>query len=198
MKRFCLVILLFISSFSFAQNDMAKSWDENIFEPKEPLEDSYSPFEMLDQKKRYDESDSLQNNFDIAEIGSENIEKDNIPIANVGSKDNKKLPKEGRFYNTAKLVVINKITARSQELNIRVGDSEYFGNIKIKIEKCWFNNDLYHPSNKVLALVTKHMDEDDPQVVYHGWLISSNLPATNIPDSTYEVIARNCYDRDTK
>jgi hypothetical protein len=195
MRIIVTLLLVLIAHMAYAKNQPLKSWDENVFETAEPVTESYSPFEMLDQKNRYSEAEKSKHNFDVTEVGSDMTDTEPHSKASKVKSDPNILPKEGRYYNSAKLVVINKITASSKELNIRVGQSEYFGNIKIKVEKCWYNNDLYNPSHKILALVTKHIEEDDPKLIYHGWFISSNLPACNIEDSTYEIIARSCYDK---
>lgn len=196
MRIITILLMFMLTNMAYAKEQLLKSWDETVFETAQPLDESYSPFEILEQKNRYDDSAKSQNQFDVTEAEPDLPEIESKKGTNKRQNtDPKILSGEGRYYNSAKLVVINKITASSKQLDIRVGESEYFGNLKIKVDKCWYNNDLYNPSHKVLAVVTKHIVDDDPKLIYHGWLISSNLPACNIEDSTYEIIARSCYDK---
>src|SRR5262245_24723831 len=67
---------------------------------------------------------------------------------------------------TAKIIALNKITAKSQVLRIPVGKSIYFGNVEIKAYKCLKNIDPYHPESKILVSVVESKVDEDQTVLF--------------------------------
>lgn len=126
---------------------------------------------------------SEHNVFDVMHNGHHN---------NVAQGD---VEKAGTYYNTAKFVALNKITAKSQEFSIKVGGSAYFGNISITVKKCWSNNDPYLPQNKILLNVVESKVDEDPMNIFSGWVISSNIQASALEHPSYELIAIDCHDK---
>ena len=99
---------------------------------------------------------------------------------------------EAGFYDSGRVIALNKITANSKKMTIPVGGSAYYNNAEIKLEKCWKSPDLYRPSSQVLVTVLENKFDDDPKVIFHGWIISSNPAVSTIEHPVYEVIAVEC------
>lgn len=194
--RIILYIIVLLFSFNSFAEDMI--WDEeNAFKTKLPDHESYSPFDMLDDQKRYEDQKKSDFNLsdELSDLDQEKIsdlEKDIVKSNDYVSPDN------GSFFKYADMLLINKVTAKSKRITVAVGDTEYFGNIEILVEKCWYNGDLYKPSHQMLLKVVQHKIDEDPKDVYHGWLISSNIPVSNMQSPTYEIIAMRCHDKDSK
>ena len=94
-----------------------------------------SPFDVLSNENRYKSNPADE--FDVNE-GEEN-EVENFKAKsgyNVFDVIPEIASNRGDFYNTAKIVALNKITAKSKEFSIPVNKSVYFGNIMISVQKC--------------------------------------------------------------
>ena len=157
-----------------------------------------SPFDVLNADDRYKSETSKE--FDV----NEGEEETTAPVQVHNSHDvfdvmhntppQGTIGLAGTYYGVAKIVALNKITAKSKEFAVKIGDTAYFGNIAISVKKCWGNNDPYFPENKILLSVVESRVDDDPQNIFSGWMISSNIQASAMEHPSYEVIAINCND----
>ncbi len=95
-------------------------------------------------------------------------------------------------YKTAKLIALNKITAKSQELTLKIGEAKYFGNVEIKVHKCLKKPDPYKPNNMILLSVTENKIDEDQLLVFQGWMMSSDIPLSTFEHPVYEIFARDC------
>jgi len=153
-----------------------------------------SPFDVLNSDDRYKSEAAVE--FDVNEGDEEvtAIAPRNDPF-DVISQDQVEEDKAGSYYGIAKIIALNKITAKSQALSIKVGSTAYFGNIAISVKKCWSNNDPYLPQNKILLDVVESKIDEDPKNIFSGWMISSNIQASALEHPSYELIAINCNDK---
>lgn len=150
-----------------------------------------SPFDVLNNDDRY-KSEAAEE-FDVNEGEETAIDVfDRRNNSNVFDVMQDAPEHTGTYYNIAKIVALNKITAKSQEFDIEVGSKAYFGNIAISVQKCWNNNDLYLPTSKILVSVVESRLDEDPQNIFSGWLISNNIPASVLEHPSYELIAIGC------
>ena len=155
-----------------------------------------SPFDVLNGDDRY-KSEAAEE-FDVNEGEEEVMAVDPaLPTHDVSDiiLPQGEADKAGTYYGIAKIVALNKITAKSQEFSIKVGGTAYFGNIAILVKKCWSNNDPYLPQNKILLNVVEHKVDEDPQNIFSGWMISSNIQASALEHPSYELIVINCHDK---
>lgn len=127
------------------------------------------------------EEETVEDVLDISKTKPAGPEVNNIVVG----------PEEVQL-KTATIIALNKITAKSQELKLHVGESKYFYNIEIKIHKCIKNLDKYLPDNKVLLTITEYKINEDPATVFQGWLFSSNLSISTFEHPVYEVFPTNC------
>ncbi len=155
---------------------------------------SASVFDVLVDQDRY--KDESKDEFDVTE-GEEAATDPPVPETHT-SPIIQEFEENGSYYNTATIAALNKITAKSKQLSIKVGSSAYFGNIEITVLKCWNNGDLYSPSNKILINVVESKIDEDPKQIFHGWIISSNIPVSVLKNPSYELIAVRCHDSSKK
>lgn len=99
---------------------------------------------------------------------------------------------EGNLYDTATLIAINKITAKSEEINIRVGQANFFGNIEIQVYKCRKSPDNYNPDNQILLKIIENNKNDENIEIFSGWLLSQSNSLVTFEHPVYEVFAVNC------
>ena len=152
-----------------------------------------SPFDVLNADDRYKAEPSKE--FDVNEGEEETTA--TAPILNSYDAidvltNAPQIDLAGAYYSTARIVALNKITAKSKEFSIKIGGTAYFGNIAISVKKCWSNNDPYFLQNKILLTVVENRVDDDPQNIFAGWMISSNMQASAMEHPSYEVIAIDC------
>ena len=194
MRNLTLTILLLFAAFANAEEMI---WDEaDAFKTKLPDHESYSPFDMLDEQKRYEKTP--KEGFNLSDEISDSEEVGGLIKPEIVKSKDYISPDNGSFFQYADMVLINKVTSKSNRITVAVGDTEYFGNIEIAAEKCWHNGDLYKPSHKMLLKIMQHKIDEDPKEIYHGWLISSNIPVCNMQSPTYEIIAMRCHDKAPK
>ena len=98
-----------------------------------------------------------------------------------------------KSYDSGKIIILNKITATSKELNLKIGKPQYFGNIQITLHKCIKNLDPYNEDNHMLFTVTEHKIDEDPMLIFQGWLLSSSISISSLEHPIYEIFAQNCF-----
>ncbi|GAA5252727.1 DUF2155 domain-containing protein [Candidatus Rickettsia kedanie] len=96
-------------------------------------------------------------------------------------------------YTNGKIVALNKITATSEEINFKVGEEKYFGNIKIKLHKCIKNLDPYNEDNYLLMTITEYKIDEDPNLLFQGWMISSSMSLSTFEHPIYEIFVKDCF-----
>lgn len=96
------------------------------------------------------------------------------------------------YYNSAKIVAINKITAKSRQITVEIGKSSYFDNIELKLYKCWKSSDPYIQNNQILISVLENKFDEDPKLIFEGWLISLEPALSTFEHPVYEVLAVDC------
>lgn len=94
--------------------------------------------------------------------------------------------------NQAKLIALNKITAKSKELTLKIGQPQYFGNIEITVHKCLKKLDLYAPDNNILLTVVEKNVDEEATTVFQGWMLSSSIAVSTFEHPVYEILAKDC------
>jgi hypothetical protein len=103
-----------------------------------------------------------------------------------------KLDAQSDMKGKAKIVAINKITASSQILDIKINTPVFFHNLEINLYKCLKVNDPYNPDAYGLFTLTEYKLNDDATVIFQGWLISSSISLSNFDHPIYEVFIKDC------
>ncbi|MGX6960721.1 MAG: DUF2155 domain-containing protein [Rickettsia endosymbiont of Pentastiridius leporinus] len=99
---------------------------------------------------------------------------------------------ELKTYPNCKIIALNKITATSEEIKFKAGEEKYFGNIKIKIHKCIKNLDPYNEDNYILMTVTEYKIDEDPKLLFQGWMTSGSISLSTFEHPIYEIFAKDC------
>ena len=99
-----------------------------------------------------------------------------------------------KSMSRAKIIVLNKITAKSEEAILKIGELKFFGNLSVEVHKCLQNVDPYTPNSLMLLTIYDNKVEEDRLTVFHGWIVSSNPSLSTLEHPVYEVISRECVD----
>tara|TARA_B100000900_G_C20450388_1_gene662888 strand:- start:445 stop:957 length:513 start_codon:yes stop_codon:yes gene_type:complete len=95
--------------------------------------------------------------------------------------------------SSAKLIGLDKITAKTSEININLGETKKFGPLEIKILKCGkiLTNNL---EDNVAYLQVKDTSENDNEKVFifNGWTFSSNPALAPFDHAIYDLQLLGC------
>jgi hypothetical protein len=101
-----------------------------------------------------------------------------------------------RYGNYAVIQALNKTTAKTSYLELKVGEKFNFGSIRITPHKCWQSPLSKKPENKILLEISDVKNEgDDKQIekrIFFGWMFSSSPSISGLEHPIYDVIAINC------
>lgn len=99
---------------------------------------------------------------------------------------------EPGYHDSAKIIALNKITANSKVMTIRLGQKAYFHNAEITLKRCWQSPDPYLPGNRILINVNENKPDEDGKNIFHGWIISSQAALSSLEHPVYEFFAVEC------
>ena len=129
--------------------------------------------------------DDLKPSFEeVDETVDENSIHDKIKDKEVKLKSNKK---------SAIFIGLDKITAKTSEIIINMGETKKFGPLEIKVLKCGkiFSN---NKKNSVAYLQVKDLSENENEKVFifNGWTFSSDSNLQPFDHAIYDLQLVNC------
>ena len=133
--------------------------------------------------------ESLQPSFEEEESDSVNLEKD-IETSKIKSKKKKNF---GTNEIVVKLRALDKITAKTSDINIVLGDKKRFGYLEILPKKCSKSSG---ENNKGVAAYIQVKDlsekKDDKVFVFNGWTFSSSTTLRTFDHPIYDLWLTGC------
>ena len=108
------------------------------------------------------------------------------------SIDQKKILQKNKL-SSAKLFGLDKITAKTSEIIINLGEIKKFGPLEIKVLKCGkINSD--DKNNSVAYLQVKDMSENQNEKVFifNGWTFASDPTIAPFDHAIYDLQLVNC------
>ena len=104
-----------------------------------------------------------------------------------------------RFYNTAIVQALNKTTAKTSIIDLKVGEKISYGSLKIIAHKCWQSPLEQKPENKILLEVFEVKNENSEKLqekrIFYGWTFSSSPSISGLEHPIYDIIAINCKNK---
>ena len=159
---------LFLTQLLIPISDIAHA--EDIFSTEESIDTGEGEGAVIEQNTIEDQKDSK------ASANSDKSDEDDL-----------------KAYNTAKVIAVNKITAQSKEVILKVGEAKYFGNIEIKVHKCYKDLNPYNPDNKILLTIVEEKVDEEPATLFQGWMMSSNISISTFEHPVYKIFAKDCF-----
>ena len=103
------------------------------------------------------------------------------------------LPKNN--LSNAKFIGLDKITAKTSEIRVNMGETKKFGPLEIKVLKCGkiISNNL---QDTVAYIQVKDLtDNDDEKVfIFNGWTFSSDATIAPFDHAIYDLQLINCHN----
>ena len=160
-------IVLIVCLFLFSIKPNVFTQDTITTTPLINLEELKPSFEEIDNTQ-----DTLQNSKSIKE---------------------KKIKSNKKNVLNVKLMGLDKITAKTSEINIKLGEKKIFGLLEIKVLKCGYINSN-KIKNDVAYIQVKDLSEDSSEKVFifNGWTFSSNPELALIDHAIYDLWLIEC------
>ena len=139
---------------------------------------STTPLINLDKlKPSFEESNDVTNDITDSEL----------------IKSKKKILKENNRYVSAKFYGLDKITAKSSVINIKLGEIKKFGPLEIKVLKCG-QVELEDKIDNVAYLQVKDTTEisNEKVFIFNGWTFASDPNITPFDHAIYDLQLVSC------
>ncbi len=133
------------------------------------LEDLEPSYENIDAEKEIEETSSLK----LRERNS-----------NIKNSNN---------YNFVNLIGLDKITAKTKKIKIKIGETAKFGLLEIKALQCGISQSK-HQAGSVAYIQVRDITESENEKVFifNGWTFSKNPALTPIDHAVYDVWLESC------
>ena len=135
-------------------------------------------------------------NLENLEPSYENLEndKDSVTGTNITIKKRKVINKKNDNIKFVNLIGLDKITAKSIPIKIKLGETAKFGLLEIKALKCGISDSSKTKNNSVAYLQVRDISENQNEKVFifNGWTFSSNPSLAPIDHAIYDIWLVSC------
>jgi len=135
-------------------------------------------------------------NLENLEPSYEVLEKENNTSSelNVGIKKRNIIDKKKSDIKFVNLIGLDKITAKTIPIKIKLGETAKFGILEIKALKCGFSKSSEINNNSAAYLQVRDVSENQNEKVFifNGWTFSSNPSLTPIDHAIYDIWLVGC------
>jgi len=98
------------------------------------------------------------------------------------------------LYNVAVIQGLNKTTARTSILEMKIGDVIKFGQIQIIAHTCWQAPLDQKPESKILLEVMENKEGKNVRIFY-GWMFASSPSISGLEHPIYDLTALGCKNK---
>ena len=135
-------------------------------------------------------------NLENLEPSYETLENEKETISNSNSSIKKRDIKESKKDNIkfVNLIGLDKITAKTIPIKIKLGETTKFGLLEIKALKCGISSNSKTKDNSVAYLQVRDISENQNEKVFifNGWTFSSNPSLAPIDHAIYDIWLVSC------
>ncbi|MCI4643975.1 MAG: DUF2155 domain-containing protein [Hyphomonadaceae bacterium] len=103
-----------------------------------------------------------------------------------------------RQYQVATLRGLDKITGRSTDLEMRVGEAQIFGSLKVDLQVCFQTPPDFPPESaaflqvRSLKPISDVEDISDEPLIFSGWMFASSPGLNALEHPVYDVWVIHC------
>ncbi len=135
-------------------------------------------------------------NLENLEPSYENLEneKDTVTNSDTLIKKRKVINKKNNNIKFVNLIGLDKITAKTIPIKIKLGETAKFGLLEIKALKCGISDVSKTKNNSVAYLQVRDISENQNEKVFifNGWTFSSNPSLAPIDHAIYDIWLVSC------
>ena len=99
---------------------------------------------------------------------------------------------EMRSYPVVKLKSLDKITARAETFEARVGSTVKFGPLFIKVQSCRKSDPIDEPESASFLQIWEIDEKNEAQWVFSGWMFASSPALSPMDHPIYDVWVLDC------
>jgi hypothetical protein len=96
------------------------------------------------------------------------------------------------FKKKVVLQALNKITARTSNIEIVTGSNQKFGNLNIHLKYCWKSPAQEAPDDKALLEIWEQKPGEKKIKIFHGWMFSSSPAISALEHPVYDLTVLSC------
>jgi len=126
-----------------------------------------------------------------------NVVSNVVPNAAPATSSDAAITPEMRDYPVVKLRSLDKVTARTQVFEARVGRTLQFGSIYIKARACRKTAPIEKPEAAAFLQIWDYDQDDTPHWVFSGWMFGSSPALSAMDHPIYDVWVLDCLDEQT-
>lgn len=97
-----------------------------------------------------------------------------------------------RSYPVVKLQSLDKITARAEIFEARVGSTVKFGPLFIKVQACRKSDPIDEPESAAFLQIWEIDDQNEARWVFSGWMFASSPALSPMDHPIYDVWVLDC------
>ncbi|MFB9354653.1 DUF2155 domain-containing protein [Sneathiella chinensis] len=90
------------------------------------------------------------------------------------------------------LRALDKVTARTEDLTIPIGQSVYYGTLQITARKCLKRPPEETPETSTFLEILDNKQDEDPVLVFMGWMFASSPALSALEHPVYDVWVIDC------
>jgi len=96
----------------------------------------------------------------------------------------------------ARLQALDKVTGRTSDLSVSVGQPVRFGTLDIVLEACYQRPPELPPDSAAFLAIDEHRDDaGQERRLFSGWMFASSPGLSTLEHPTYDVIVLNCVEQ---
>lgn len=95
-------------------------------------------------------------------------------------------------YTHVKLQGLNKVTARTSELQAPIGVVTRFGNLEVIPRACRQSAPEERPENTALLEIWELKPNESPKRIFNGWMFSSSPSLSALEHAVYDIVMLEC------
>jgi len=101
-----------------------------------------------------------------------------------------------RFYNYSVIQALNKTTAKTSIIDVKIGEKVNFGQLKIIAYRCWQAPLDQKPESKILLEVLENKTNEKGEIkeerIFYGWMFASSPSISGLEHPIYDLTALGC------
>lgn len=101
-------------------------------------------------------------------------------------------------FPVVKLKSLDKITARTETFEARVGSTVQFGPLFIKVQACRKSDPIEEPESAAFLQIWEIDTEEKAQWVFSGWMFASSPALSPMDHALYDVWVLDCQEDQAK
>ena len=135
-------------------------------------------------------------NLENLEPSYENLENETDPSSSIKTKLKKReiIDKTKNNIKYVNLIGLDKITAKTIKIKIKLGETAKFGILEIKALKCGISNSEELSNNSAAYIQVRDISENrnEKVFIFNGWTFSSNPSIAPIDHAIYDIWLVGC------